>query len=73
MGMSMQFVASRHGGNADYGNGYSNSPVKVTRLRAVAGQGKSPMTKIYDDINVGVNKEGKTDEHVWHKAISSEG
>ena len=69
LGCAMQIVAARHGGTSRYGKDYSNSKIKVKRLRALEGPDGNPETKIYDDLNVGVNEEGTTDKNVWHKEL----
>ena len=69
LGCTMQVVASRYGGTAKLGKGYSNSPIQVRRLRALMGRDGNPETQIYDDLNVGINSPGTTDGMVWHKTM----
>ena len=69
LGCAIQIVAARYGGTARYGKEYSNDKMEVKRLRAIARPDGNPETEIYDDLNVGVNKEGTTDANVWHKKL----
>lgn len=69
-GASSQVVASRHAGTSKMDATYSNAPIEVTRLRALKDpRSDGPISVIYDDLKVGVNIPGKTDEQVWHKAL----
>jgi len=69
LGCVLQIVGARYGGTTRYGKEYSNDGIEVKRLRAIAGNDGNPDTVIYDDLNVGVNKEGTTDNMVWHKKL----
>jgi tetratricopeptide (TPR) repeat protein len=69
LGAKAQIVATRYAGTSKMDPTYSNDSIEVTRLRALARYGNDPMGVIYDDLNVGVNKPGRTDGHVWHKEL----
>ena len=65
-----QYAASRHAGTANFGSEYTNTPRTLRRLRAISKRGSTePEDQIYDDIGVGVNKEGTTDNGVWYKEL----
>lgn len=68
--MSEQFVAARYGGRAKLGKEYTNDSRVIHRLRALAGPGGRPETKVYDDLNLMPNSaDQKTDVNVWHKKL----
>ncbi len=64
-----QFTATRHGGSARLGRGYSNQSREILRLRALKGPDGSPETKIYDDLNLMPNETNTTDKEVWWKKL----
>ncbi|MFH0779637.1 MAG: hypothetical protein V1928_02135, partial [Parcubacteria group bacterium] len=46
-------LASQHGGSIKLPDGYSNTPVEFTRLRALDDNSGNPESKVYDDIGTG--------------------
>lgn len=70
LGMTRQFVAARHAGMSRFGPEYRNDTQTVRRLRAITSASTGePEDQIYDDIAVGVNKEGSTDANVFYKDL----
>lgn len=67
--VNKQVVASRHGGTTKMPMDYSNSKLSIERLRGISDHSGKPETKIYDDLNVGVNEANETDNNVWHKEL----
>ena len=68
LGAAYQMVAARHGGLAKL-KGYSNEKTPVKRLRALKDARGEPINQIYDDLNVGVNKDDETNKDVWWKKV----
>lgn len=80
LGATHQLVAATYGGRTQFdpaylhaageGEVYTNESIGVKRLRALTDlKTGEPETKIYDDIDLGLNREETTLGHVWWKKL----
>lgn len=62
-------TATQYGGSVKMPSEYSNSPVELTRLRALDDGSGRAETHIYDDLGSGadLNKPHNYGSYVWHK------
>lgn len=64
-------MATQYGGSVKMPPEYSNSPVELTRLRALDDGRGRPETHIYDDLGsgTGLNRSHNYGNYVWHKEM----
>lgn len=73
MPLNSEAIASQHGGSVKMPKGFSNTPIELTRLRALDAGDGTPETKVYDDMatdsNLNMHKvyNSGSSGNLWHK------